>query len=294
MQRLTRPEIQRLTEAAPAILRVYESVLNSIFDEQGQRWTDFKLRVGGAMSGVELALNSRLQTRRALWHASMVLMSLRGAAPTGHDAEGTIETLASVAHTLSIVSIASDSEVASEESVRQARIYIERLGDGAQDGINMGPLIDEGAANEVMSFVEDAVAKGATVVTGGTRGSLGGSFVEPTILTNVSTDMRVFNEEIFGPVAPVFRFSTEAEAIALANDTPFGLASYFYARDIGRIWRVAEGLEYGIVGINEGIISTEVAPFGGVKESGSGREGSKYGIDDYLEIKYLCMGGIDR
>ena len=169
-----------------------------------------------------------------------------------------------------------------------------RLGDGAQDGINMGPLIDEGAANEVMSFVEDAVAKGATVVTGGTRGSLGGSFVEPTILTNVSTDMRVFNEEIFGPVAPVFRFSTEAEAIALANDTPFGLASYFYARDIGRIWRVAEGLEYGIVGINEGIISTEVAPFGGVKESGSGREGSKYGIDDYLEIKYLCMGGIDR
>ncbi len=169
-----------------------------------------------------------------------------------------------------------------------------RLGDGAQDGINMGPLIDEGAANEVMSFVEDAVAKGATVVTGGTRGSLGGSFVEPTILTNVSTDMRVFNEEIFGPVAPVFRFSTEAEAIALANDTPFGLASYFYARDIGRIWRVAEGLEYGIVGINEGIISTEVAPFGGVKESGSGREGSKYGMDDYLEIKYLCMGGIDR
>jgi|GEM_PF-1160840 len=127
MQRLTRPEIQRLTEAAPAILRVYESVLNSIFDEQGARWTDFKLRVGGAMSGVELALNSRLQTRRALWHASMVLMSLRGAAPTGHDAEGTIETLASVAHTLSIVSIASDSEVASEESVRQAQVFIGRL-----------------------------------------------------------------------------------------------------------------------------------------------------------------------
>jgi hypothetical protein len=127
MQRLTRPEIQRLTEAGPAILRVYESVLNSIFDEQGPRWTDFKLRVGGAMSGVELALNSRLQTRRALWHASMVLMSLRGAAPKGHDAEGTIETLASVAHTLSIVSIASDSEVASEESVRQAQVFIGRL-----------------------------------------------------------------------------------------------------------------------------------------------------------------------
>jgi len=169
-----------------------------------------------------------------------------------------------------------------------------RLGDGAQDGVTMGPLIDTGAANEVMGFVEDAVAKGATVLTGGTRGALGGAFVEPTILTNVSRDMRVFSEEIFGPVAPVFRFSTEAEAIALANDTPFGLASYFYARDIGRIWRVAEGLEYGIVGINEGIISTEVAPFGGMKESGSGREGSKYGMDDYLEIKYLCMGGIDR
>jgi succinate-semialdehyde dehydrogenase/glutarate-semialdehyde dehydrogenase len=169
-----------------------------------------------------------------------------------------------------------------------------RLGNGAQDGVTMGPLIDEGAANDVMGFIEDAVTRGATVLTGGTRGALGGAFVEPTILTNVSTDMRVFNEEIFGPVAPVFRFSTEAEAIALANDTPFGLASYFYARDIGRIWRVAEGLEYGIVGINEGIISTEVAPFGGVKESGSGREGSKYGIDDYLEIKYLCMGGIDR
>ena len=163
-----------------------------------------------------------------------------------------------------------------------------------QDGVTMGPLIDTGAANEVMGFVEDAVAKGATVLTGGTRGALGGAFVEPTILTNVSRDMRVFSEEIFGPVAPVFRFSTEAEAIALANDTPFGLASYFYARDIGRIWRVAEGLEYGIVGINEGIISTEVAPFGGMKESGSGREGSKYGMDDYLEIKYLCMGGIDR
>ncbi len=169
-----------------------------------------------------------------------------------------------------------------------------RLGNGSQDGVTMGPLIDEGAANDVMGFIEDAVTKGATVLTGGTRGALGGAFVEPTILTNVSTDMRVFNEEIFGPVAPVFRFSTEAEAIALANDTPFGLASYFYARDIGRIWRVAEGLEYGIVGINEGIISTEVAPFGGVKESGSGREGSKYGIDDYLEIKYMCMGGIDR
>ncbi|MBP8926467.1 MAG: NAD-dependent succinate-semialdehyde dehydrogenase [Pseudomonadales bacterium] len=169
-----------------------------------------------------------------------------------------------------------------------------RLGDGSEDGINMGPLIDAGAANEVLAFVEDAVAKGAKVLAGGGRGALGGSFVEPTILTDVSQDMRVFQEEIFGPVAPIFRFASEQEAIALANDTPFGLASYFYARDIGRIWRVAEGLEYGIVGINEGIISTEVAPFGGMKESGSGREGSHYGMDDYLEIKYLCMGGIDQ
>jgi len=169
-----------------------------------------------------------------------------------------------------------------------------RLGDGSQDGVTMGPLIDEGAANEVLSFIDDAVAQGATVVTGGARAAMGACFVEPTILTDVTRTMRVFNEEIFGPVAPVFRFATEAEAIELANDTPFGLASYFYARDIGRIWRVAEGLEYGIVGINEGIISTEVAPFGGVKESGQGREGSKYGMDDYLEIKYLCMGGIDR
>jgi succinate-semialdehyde dehydrogenase / glutarate-semialdehyde dehydrogenase len=169
-----------------------------------------------------------------------------------------------------------------------------RLGDGSEDGVNMGPLIDEGAANDVMAFIEDALARGAKAISGGKRGAQGGSFVEPTILVDVDTGMRVFNEEIFGPIAPIFRFHSEAEAIALANDTPFGLASYFYARDIGRIWRVAEALEYGIVGINEGIISTEVAPFGGVKESGSGREGSKYGMDDYLEIKYLCMGGLDK
>jgi len=175
------------------------------------------------------------------------------------------------------------------EAVRQFT-----LGNGAEAGVSMGPLIDEKAANEVMSFVDDAVTKGATVLCGGRRAQQGNAFVEPTILTDVSTEMRVFNEEIFGPVAPVFRFSTEAEAIALANDTPFGLAAYFYSRDIGRVWRVAEALEYGIVGINEGIISTEVAPFGGVKESGNGREGSKYGIEDYLEIKYMCMGGIDR
>jgi len=169
-----------------------------------------------------------------------------------------------------------------------------KLGNGSEEGVNLGPLINVGAANDVLNFVEDAVAKGATVDAGGKRSDLGACFVEPTVLTNVSADMRVFREEIFGPVAPLFRFETEEEAIAIANDTQFGLASYFYARDVGRIWRVAEGLEYGIVGINEGIISNPAAPFGGVKESGQGREGSKYGLDDYLEIKYMCIGGIDK
>ncbi|MGI9287428.1 MAG: NAD-dependent succinate-semialdehyde dehydrogenase [Pseudomonadales bacterium] len=168
------------------------------------------------------------------------------------------------------------------------------LGDGAEEGITMGPLITEKAASDVVEFIDDAVAKGASVVAGGGHGALGGAFVEPTVLTNVSEDMRVFREEIFGPVAPLFKFETEEEAIAMANDTEFGLASYFYARDIGRIWRVAEGLDYGIVGINEGIISNEMAPFGGMKESGNGREGSKYGMDDYLELKYMCIGGIDK
>jgi succinate-semialdehyde dehydrogenase/glutarate-semialdehyde dehydrogenase len=169
-----------------------------------------------------------------------------------------------------------------------------KLGQGIDDTVTVGPLINEQAANGVMEFVEDAVAKGAKVVAGGSRSDLGACFIEPTILTEVSDDMRVFREEIFGPVAPLFRFKTEEEAIAMANDTEFGLACYFYSRDVGRIWRVAEALEYGIVGINEGIISNEMAPFGGVKESGQGREGSKYGLDDYLEIKYMCVGGIDR
>jgi succinate-semialdehyde dehydrogenase/glutarate-semialdehyde dehydrogenase len=169
-----------------------------------------------------------------------------------------------------------------------------KLGQGIDESVTVGPLITERAANDVIDFVEDAVAKGAKVVAGGGRSDLGGNFVEPTILTDVSDDMRVFREEIFGPVAPLFRFKTEEEAIAMANDTEVGLACYFYSRDIGRIWRVAEGLEYGIVGINEGIISNEMAPFGGVKESGQGREGSKYGLDDYLEIKYMCVGGIDK
>ena len=169
-----------------------------------------------------------------------------------------------------------------------------KLGNGLDDGVTMGPLINEGAANDVLGFVDDAVAKGANVATGGGRSDLGACYLQPTVLTNVSPDMRVFREEIFGPVAPLFRFRTEEDAIAMANDTEFGLACYFYSRDVGRIWRVAEGLEYGIVGINEGIISNEMAPFGGIKESGQGREGSKYGLDDYLEIKYMCVGGIDQ
>jgi len=169
-----------------------------------------------------------------------------------------------------------------------------KLGNGLDEDVNVGPLINEEAANDVMEFVEDAVGKGAQVVVGGQRSGLGSCFVEPTILTDVKSDMRVFREEIFGPVAPLFKFKTEDEAIAMANDTEFGLACYFYARDIGRIWRVGERLEYGIVGINEGIVSNEMAPFGGIKESGQGREGSKYGLDDYLEMKYMCMGGIDK
>ncbi len=167
------------------------------------------------------------------------------------------------------------------------------LGNGADQGVNMGPLIDQNAADKVCALIDDSLAGGATLKTGG-RSALGGSFVEPVVLTNVTSDMQIFREEIFGPVAPLIKFDTEEEAIAMANDTEFGLASYFYSRDIGRIWRVAEGLEYGIVGINEGIISNAMAPFGGVKESGNGREGSKYGIEDYLEIKYMCIGGIDR
>lgn len=168
-----------------------------------------------------------------------------------------------------------------------------KVGDGSDPEVSVGPLIDGRAADGVCGLIDDAIAKGAHVALGGGRSALGGSFVEPTILTNVTRDMRVFSEEIFGPVAPIFRFDSEVEVIAMANDTEFGLAAYFYSRDIGRVWRVAEALEFGIVGINETIISNEMAPFGGIKESGSGREGSKYGLNDYLDIKYLCMGGID-
>lgn len=168
-----------------------------------------------------------------------------------------------------------------------------QVGNGLQDTVNIGPLIDLPAADKVMEMIDQAVAQGAQIATGGQRHELGGNFILPTVLTEVDRSMRVFREEIFGPVAPLIKFHDEDEAIALANDTEFGLASYFYARDIGRVWRVAEKLEYGIVGINEGLVSNAMAPFGGIKESGNGREGSKYGLEDYLEIKYLCMGGIE-
>ncbi len=169
-----------------------------------------------------------------------------------------------------------------------------KVGNGIESGVNQGPLIDAAAVAKVEEHIADAVAKGGRVMTGGKRHSLGRSFFQPTVLAGATTDMMVAREETFGPLAPLFRFKTDDEAVALANNTEFGLASYFYSRDIGRIWRVAEGLESGMVGINTGLISNEVAPFGGVKQSGLGREGSKYGMDDYLVMKYLCMGGVDR
>ena len=167
-----------------------------------------------------------------------------------------------------------------------------QVGDGSSAGVVQGPLIDGQAIAKVEDHVRDALAKGATLVTGGKPHALGGTFYEPTVLSNVTAGMKIMHEETFGPVAAVVRFTSEQEVIAAANDTDFGLASYFYSRDIGRVWRVAEALEYGMVGINTGLISNEVAPFGGVKQSGLGREGSRYGMDEYLEIKYLCMGGI--
>ncbi|HEY3786604.1 MAG TPA: NADP-dependent succinate-semialdehyde dehydrogenase [Steroidobacteraceae bacterium] len=167
-----------------------------------------------------------------------------------------------------------------------------RVGDGLQGPTDQGPLIDTKALEKVEEHLADALAKGAHIAHGGKRHALGGTFFQPTVLTNVSPNMLVAREETFGPVAPLFRFSTEAEAIRMANDTEFGLAAYFYTRDLARSWRVSEALEYGIVGLNTGIISTEVAPFGGVKESGFGREGSRYGILDYTEMKYVCVGGI--
>ena len=168
------------------------------------------------------------------------------------------------------------------------------VGPGLEGETQQGPLIDEAAVAKVEEHIQDAVDKGATVIQGGKRHPLGGNFFEPTVIANVNTQMKVAREETFGPLAPLFRFETDDEAVQLANDTEFGLAAYFYSRDIGRIWRVAEQLEYGIVGINTGIISTEVAPFGGMKESGIGREGSHYGLDEFMEVKYMCMGDIDK
>ncbi|MFQ3176424.1 MAG: succinate-semialdehyde dehydrogenase/glutarate-semialdehyde dehydrogenase [Psychromonas sp.] len=168
------------------------------------------------------------------------------------------------------------------------------LGNGLTDGVNIGPMISSTAVDGVSKLVADSVAQGAKIILGGQRDSAGDNFYQATILTNVSNDMPVARNEIFGPVSPIIAFNDEDQVLAMANDSEYGLAAYFYSRDIGRVWRVAEGLEYGMVGINEGIISNAAAPFGGIKQSGSGREGSKYGLDDYLEIKYLCMGGLNK
>jgi len=167
-----------------------------------------------------------------------------------------------------------------------------KVGDGMQEGVVQGPLINEAAVEKVEQLVGDALKQGAIIATGGKRHALGSTFFEPTVMTGITSEMEIAREEIFGPVATLFRFKTDEEAIRMANDTEYGLAAYFYARDVGRIFRVAEGLEYGIIGINEGIISTEVAPFGGMKESGIGREGSKYGIEDFIEMKYIALGGL--
>jgi succinate-semialdehyde dehydrogenase / glutarate-semialdehyde dehydrogenase len=173
-------------------------------------------------------------------------------------------------------------------------VHTLRVGDGLTGAFDQGPLINEAALTKVQTHVADAVQKGAKVLTGGRAHALGGTFYEPTVLADATPSMLIAEEETFGPVAACFRFGTEEEVVALANDTPFGLSAYFYTRDLGRAWRVAQALESGMVGINEGIISTEVAPFGGVKQSGLGREGSKYGLDEYMELKYMMMGGLGR
>lgn len=169
-----------------------------------------------------------------------------------------------------------------------------KLGNGIDEGVTIGPMISSSAVDDVDKLVTDSIAAGATLVLGGKRDEAGEAFYQATILTNVTNDMPIACNEIFGPVSPIISFENEDEVISMANDTEYGLAAYFYSRDIGRIWRVAEGLDYGMVGINEGLISNAAAPFGGVKQSGNGREGSKYGLDDYLEIKYLCMGGLSK
>ncbi len=173
-----------------------------------------------------------------------------------------------------------------------AAVEAMKVGDGFEDGVSAGPLISKAAVDKVEEHIADASGKGAKIVTGGRRHKLGGTFFEPTVMTGVTGDMLIASDETFGPVAPLFKFDTVEDVIAQANDTIFGLASYFYAKDLTKVWRVAEALEYGMVGVNTGLISTEVAPFGGIKQSGTGREGSKYGCDDYLEIKYVCVGGV--
>jgi len=183
-----------------------------------------------------------------------------------------------------------------DEFARKLAAAVEKqlkVGNGLEEGVAQGPLINQAAVDKIEAHIADALSKGAKLVTGGSRHSLGGTFFQPTVLTDAAPEMAVAKEETFGPLAPLFRFSSEEQAIQMANDTEFGLASYFYSRDLARVFRVAEALEYGMVGINAGIISTEIAPFGGIKSSGIGREGSKYGVDDYLEIKYLCLGGIN-
>ncbi|UUX97105.1 aldehyde dehydrogenase family protein [Aquabacterium sp. J223] len=167
-----------------------------------------------------------------------------------------------------------------------------KVGPGDEPGVLQGPLIDTAALDKVEELVSDATTQGARVVTGGRRHALGGTFYQPTLIAGVTPAMRIAREEVFGPVAPLFRFTTDDEAVAMANDTEFGLAAYFYSRDLKRGWRISERLAYGMVGVNTGIISTAVAPFGGIKQSGMGREGSRHGIEDYLHLKYLCMGGL--
>ncbi len=179
------------------------------------------------------------------------------------------------------------------ERVR-AKVAALVVGDGAAPGTTIGPLINRAGVDKVASLVEDALAHGAKAAMGGNRSNAGATFYEPTVLTGVQPDMAIATSEIFGPVVPVIRFTNEDEAVRIANDTPYGLAAYFYARDLGRVWRVMEALEYGMVGVNDGILSTEVAPFGGIKQSGLGREGSRHGLDEYLELKYCLMGGIGR
>jgi succinate-semialdehyde dehydrogenase / glutarate-semialdehyde dehydrogenase len=169
-----------------------------------------------------------------------------------------------------------------------------KVGNGFEPGVQQGPLIDKAAVEKVEEHIEDAVSKGGNVLLGGKRHALGQTFFEPTVLAGVTSQMKVAKEETFGPLAPLFRFETDEEGLQMANDTEFGLASYFFSRDVGRIWRAAEALDSGMVGINTGLISNEVAPFGGVKQSGLGREGSHYGIEEFLEVKYLCFGGLDK